>query len=337
MIVIRRSSVVLSTLLTLAGAGAAQAQSDNVVIGGAQEVVVRDASSHGSAELGAVQVYSSGFSASGAMSGEFNNTADENRTSIFSIGKVGSYWSGQSSNVGVHGHVPGLGDGGYGVVGSFGAWVDINDIGIDSPVAWGALGGEVGSTPYAVIANGDQFSTTGTLWVTSDAELKEDVEDIRGALDIVRELRPSTYAYRKDLRDRGISVPEAGQFGFLAQNVETVLPSLVRDVELPMRPTEDLGRLPNDGIDRAEETSTYKAVQVLGLIPVLTAAVQELDARYQVTLAELANQNEMLRARVAELSQKVDANLHRASDDNVPCRCPGLDDEVKTALRVMED
>jgi hypothetical protein len=83
----------------------------------------------------------------------------------------------------------------------------------------------------------------------SDARLKRDIRPIDGGLETVRQLRPVTFAWR-DTRQPG------RQHGFIAQEVEEVVPSLV-------------SRTPDGTL----------ALDTTELLPILMQAVQELDAR----------------------------------------------------------
>jgi hypothetical protein len=166
------------------------AESDSVELGGIQEIVVRDATDHVSDEVGAVQIYRNGDPLGAAFVAESNDTGDESRTVVYSVGKAAGY-SRDLRLVGFHGHVTNAAGSGYGVLGSFGGYVDVDDTGINDAQAWGALGGEVGANTYAVISNGDQYSTTGALWTLADSSLQQEVESIDGALGIVAVVVPA--------------------------------------------------------------------------------------------------------------------------------------------------
>jgi hypothetical protein len=84
----------------------------------------------------------------------------------------------------------------------------------------------------------------------SDARLKRDIRSIGdGALETIRQLRPVTFAW-KDPRQPG------RQHGFIAQEVEAVLPSLV-------------SRTPDGTL----------ALDTTELLPIVLQAVKDLDAR----------------------------------------------------------
>ena len=97
------------------------------------------------------------------------------------------------------------------------------------------------------------FSTT-----LSDARLKDDVQAIDSALEKVSNLRGVTYTWNKGSRE--------GQrdLGVIAQEIEAVLPEIVREKEMPLLDGE-----------------TYKTVDYEKLTAVLIEAVKELKAEVE--------------------------------------------------------
>jgi hypothetical protein len=300
---------------------------DKVDLGGPQEIVVEDSTAQVSNDVGAVQVFANGNVPGAAVVSVFNNGGVASGNPVYSLGKLGGWWDAMGRNVGVQGHVPGTGSGGWGVLGSSGGWVDINNTGINSPEAWGALGAYVSDgADWAVYANGPQFSTTGTLWVASDERLKTNIQDVRGALDIIRDLRPSRFEYLQEFRDQGLALPEADQYGFLAQHLEAVVPSLVRDVQLPLNaPAVDREQMQESGqeVDQDQPPPTYKAIQILGLIPLLTSALQELNDKVDVRVAQVAEENAQLKERLAALEARTE-NLALLVSSSAPAGPPQL-------------
>ena len=105
------------------------------------------------------------------------------------------------------------------------------------------------------------FSSAGNaqFTATSDARLKENIKDVTGCLDKVMALKPSSYT----LKESGLDVP----YGFIAQNVETVLPQFVSDDENGYKQI-------SDGL-----TSGY--------IAVLTKAIQEQQEQINALQSEI--------------------------------------------------
>ena len=105
------------------------------------------------------------------------------------------------------------------------------------------------------------FSSAGNAQFTStsDIRLKENVRDVTGCLDKVMALKPSSYT----LKESKLDVP----YGFIAQNVETVLPQFV-----------------------SEDENGYKQISdglTSGYIAVLTKAIQEQQEQIDALQSEI--------------------------------------------------
>jgi hypothetical protein len=131
---------------------------------------------------------------------------------------------------------------------------------------------------WALYGDGNTF-TTGT-YTASDARLKSQVRNVSGALSLLGQLQAKTYEFRRDGRYQFSALPQGRQIGFLAQDIEKVLPELVTDAPLYIHDQKDGRTAPN--------SETIKAVNYTGLIPVLTQAVNELKAEVDGLRAELA-------------------------------------------------
>ena len=68
-------------------------------------------------------------------------------------------------------------------------------------------------------ADGDVIANSTSI--SSDRELKDKEEDINNGLDIILKLKPKTFVFKKN--------PEQKRSGFIAQDVEEVLPEIVKD------------------------------------------------------------------------------------------------------------
>jgi hypothetical protein len=101
----------------------------------------------------------------------------------------------------------------------------------------------------------------------SDARLKKNIESLGDGLDAILKLRPVTFEWKDPKIDPG------KQYGFIAQEVEKVLPKLV-----------------------SENDKGYKLVDTIGVLPVTVKAVQELEA-----------ENDKLRTDVDQLRDEIEA------------------------------
>jgi Chaperone of endosialidase len=124
----------------------------------------------------------------------------------------------------------------------------------------------------------------------SDRRLKERIMPIQGGLSRVMQMKPVEYYWKN---------PKSGdrrQLGFIAQELETVVPEVVEHAQTT---TEELEALKKSGKPTPEITDRY-GVNYTMLIPVLTQAIQE----QQAMIEQLRQQNELLQQRVKVLEEK---------------------------------
>ena len=127
-----------------------------------------------------------------------------------------------------------------------------------------------------VMINGNGF-LTGMLPITSDASLKTNVQDITDASELLGQLLPKTYDFLVDEHPE-IALPLGPQIGFIAQDVELVLPQLVKQVTIPS--TYD-----STGA-QVTASEDIKTLNYIGIIPLLVAGYQQ----QQATIALLQDQ-----------------------------------------------
>lgn len=185
---------------------------------------------------------------------------------------------------------------------------------------------------YTLTVNGTAYAS-GAAGALSDIRHKKNVQSLPdGALTIVEKLRPVTYEW-KDPKDSGMKGTE---MGFIAQEVEKVMPSMVL--------TQD-DKEKTKGLKYNEFSALIaKAVQELKhIVDGVIADVKKLAARVDEAFTKLAahdseikklkDENEALRAAVCKLdatatfchSLKTGKSGHpvsappRANNDNLPC------------------
>lgn len=103
----------------------------------------------------------------------------------------------------------------------------------------------------------------------SDIRLKKDVKTLEDALPIIQALRPVSYRWN----DATCSVEKRGSYdvGFIAQEVETLLPHIVKTV------------------DDFDSVHSYKTITYDRVIPYLTKALQEFVERVQTLEQEVSD------------------------------------------------
>lgn len=192
-----------------------------------------------------------------------------------SVNNSGVYGYNSGGNSGVYGNSGG-GTGSVGVTGSC------------TGVGYGmAAYGDAGSGIYATsVSNyagyfvGNVFSTGS--YVGSDLRLKQNIQDVTKAMDIIGQLKPKLYNFKNDGNYKLMNLPKGQHYGLIAQDLEKVLPNLVRDTKFetgmakpPAVPTGKEGTQPKK---ETSETIDFKAVNYTELIPIMIKGMQEQQA-----------------------------------------------------------
>ncbi len=153
---------------------------------------------------------------------------------------------------------------------------------------------------FGVVAGQGRTDFFGTAFINgaailvSDSRLKKDVQSMTNAMQIINQLKPVTYNYKADeFPDLGLS--RGFQYGFIAQELEKVLPNHV-----------------------LEASNGYKGVNYIMLIPILTQALQESNAKTATINDNLNNAEKKIEAldkKLNELSiqnNELNAQLRKA-------------------------
>ena len=138
-----------------------------------------------------------------------------------------------------------------------------------------------GTTAYAGFFDGN-LHYTGALTTPSDRRLKSDIKPMVNALSALAKINPVTYTFKKDMVEN-LHLDNKPQFGFIAQELESVFPDLVKEEKAPVfkvtSETNEAGMtISKKELEKYEE---YKAINYVGLIPVLTKAIQEQQEMIQ--------------------------------------------------------
>ncbi len=138
------------------------------------------------------------------------------------------------------------------------------------------------ATNWAGFFNGD-VGTTG-VFSGSDEKLKQNIRDFNSAMSIINALHPKLYQFKKDGNYALMHLPQGDHYGLIAQEVEKVLPNLVKQTKFDTRITKRGANLekpsPADEVD-------FKALNYTELIPVIIKAVQELEAKQDAKIEAL--------------------------------------------------
>lgn len=175
---------------------------------------------------------------------------------LWGIGVVGS-----NIACGVHGDGTGESSG-Y----AYGVWGTAIGGGLGN---YGVYGTGSGINFYAGYFDGDVYTTA--MYMSSDRKLKDNIKPLSNTEKLLL-LAPKEYTYRTNEYST-MNLEEGVQMGFIAQDIEKVFPNLVRTTVQPPRVDED-GEV-------IEEGTTFKAVNYVGLIPLMTATIQEQNETIQ--------------------------------------------------------
>lgn len=149
---------------------------------------------------------------------------------------------------------------------NFGGYFEVQGEGTDASDNYAVYGEAGGSSNYyAAYFNGEGVLTGGS-WTTSDINLKENITEINNSFDLINQLVPKSFTFRHD-EYPGIFLPQGTNYGLIAQEVEIVIPHIVREIKHPAD-YDSLGNQINPSL-------SFKAINYLELIPFLIGAIKE--------------------------------------------------------------
>jgi hypothetical protein len=133
---------------------------------------------------------------------------------------------------------------------------------------------------YKLQVNSQIFATSSTI-ATSDARYKENVEELSGALDIVKALRPVSFDWKAHPIHNFDTTTKT--VGFLAQDVQQVLAgkpylnSIIKTNECVIEPEvkDEEGNVTKQAV-----TEEFLGIAEGNMISILTAAIKELKAEF---------------------------------------------------------
>ena len=109
-----------------------------------------------------------------------------------------------------------------------------------------------------------------------DQDLKKNVQPVKNALSFVQQLEPKKFEYNHAKYSR-LDLPAGQQYGFLAEEVQKVLPELVG--------TQSQSYMVGKNSYRS---ASYKDYDMQSLIPILVGAIQEQQAQIEDLKRQLA-------------------------------------------------
>ena len=145
---------------------------------------------------------------------------------------------------------------------------------------------------YAAWFEGD-INVTGMTYNISDLQLKQNIETFTNANELLDQLNPVKYNFRTE-EYSFMNLPQVDQIGLIAQEVENVLPDLVKQTTRP-------AQLDASGAEVAAGME-LRTVNYIQLIPLLIAGNKEMQS-------DLREKDEMIHelySRLERLEQCID-------------------------------
>jgi hypothetical protein len=216
-------------------------------------------------------------------------------SSFFTIGALGSGSTSGGTAFGTYGT-------GSSSSASYGAYGSANSSGGSNSVAYGVYGTATSSsgTAFAGYFAGD-VTITGGISSGSDRRLKENIAQETNAMNRILQLSPSVYEFRQDAEAGRMNMPDGLQHGFIAQELEKVFPELVGEAVHTFAPSlGEINKFSENNQPKIEQFR-YKTVNYMGIIPILTAGLQEQYAQVEAQAEQIADYE----SRIAELEDRL--------------------------------
>jgi hypothetical protein len=168
--------------------------------------------------------------------------------------------------------------------------------------------GKAGLAGYAGYFVGNVYSTGSYLG--SDRKLKKNIQDFSSALDIIRKLQPKQYEYRQDGNFKLMNLPLGIHYGLIAQDLEQVLPTLIKDTRFETLPDQQglASTKTSNPSDVAKQQPSFsvdfKAINYTELIPILAKGMQEQQQQIEEQGQQIEIQQQQINDLKALLGQR---------------------------------
>jgi len=151
---------------------------------------------------------------------------------------------------------------------------------------WGiGINPQTGGMAWGGWFDGRLWASTGVVEGPSDEQLKQNIVPLSGALGVIAQLGPKAFEFRVE-EFPTLALDSRQRYGFIAQEVEEVLPALVSDIQQPAH-LDEMGNELNAGV-------AFKAMNTTDLIPWVVAAIQEQQAQISEQAALIQQMQEQL-------------------------------------------
>ena len=166
--------------------------------------------------------------------------------------------------------------------------------GRDGYGVWGVRVGTTGALGFGgIFQNG--LGYTGALVNLSDQRTKHNIRPIENALGLIAQLNGVNYENNLDTYPY-LGISPGKQYGFVAQELERVIPELVEEHNLDVN-----GCKPKESRSESNaDLQKFKMVNYVSLVPVLVEGIKEQQKMIEL----LKQQNELLMQKVEALERK---------------------------------
>ncbi|MEO8088220.1 MAG: tail fiber domain-containing protein, partial [Bacteroidota bacterium] len=202
----------------------------------------------------------------------------------------------------------------------------INNIGVSAISSGGGTGVNYGiyaSAPIGPCLPGGCANAAGNFngdvwginaYIISDISLKENIQPLQNGIDVINALNPKTYTFKTSQHPQ-INLPSGTQDGLIAQELETILPELVKSFNVAPR-RDSLG-----DIDTTGTGESYRSVNYIAIIPYLIQGMKE--------------QQQMIEAMQAQLDNCCNAGNRHSDPGGDEGNSNGIDVELKNIRQIV--
>ena len=153
----------------------------------------------------------------------------------------------------------------------------------------------------------------------SDQKLKQNIQDFPSAMNIINQLHPKQYDYRHDGNYKLMNLPQGEHYGLIAQDVEKVLPNLVKNSKFdvdrasPLKPADPKNpSVKND--KKSGEIIDFKALNYTELIPIIIKGMQEQQGVNDQQQEQIQEQQQRIE-KLEKIIEKLSGNSNTSSSN----------------------
>ncbi len=161
---------------------------------------------------------------------------------------------------------------------------------------------------YAGYFAGAVLTSGGSLWGASDQTFKDSIQALVSTDSLLMQIETVSFNYKQTGNAQQLNLPKGIRYGVLAQQVEQVLPSIVREVTHP-------AMYDTSGVETSA-AFTYKVVDMSQLVPLMLTDLQKKSS----IIETMSEHIDTLEASVASLTARLDL-LENCLSSLIPGLC----------------